>query len=189
MRAHLAIVIMTSSAIHASCTAGSTVGRASQLHPEPRRMAPSARPPVVAENAGGAVDLITRTTVGWRLDGTARLEHDGLRFQYCCVNTGTAERALPEITQAGSWELAFDHTNSECAQAVHAFLYAGDHHGPEWVAHRVLDAHLSGTVSIVFEVAPKPPPMRLRLIAEGGLECCGTTTIHSILLHRRPDPF
>jgi hypothetical protein len=120
----------------------------------------------------------------WRLDGTGAIDKDAFTFRYCCTAAGSAKRALPEVTSVGRWELAIEHTNSECSSAVHVLLFAADYTTP--IARGMLDAaaKTTGTSHVAFW-APEMP-LELRLYAEGGLHCCGTTVVSSVELRRLP---
>jgi hypothetical protein len=118
----------------------------------------------------------------WRLAGSGAIDHDAFTFSYCCKAAGSAKRALPEVASVGRWELVIDHENSECTTAVHVMLFAADFTTP--IARGMLDAKMTGTARIPFW-APAMP-LELRLYAEGGLHCCGTTKVSSIELRRLP---
>jgi hypothetical protein len=99
-----------------------------------------------------------------------------------CGSSASAKRALPEVAPGGRWELSIEHVNSECSSAVHVLLFTHGTTTP--IASEVLDAEArtAGTAHVVFS-APALP-VELRLYAEGGLHCCGTTTVGSIVLRR-----
>lgn len=118
----------------------------------------------------------------WRLDGTGAIEKDAFTFSYCCRAAGSAKRALAEVTSVGRWELAIEHANSECTSAVHVMLFATDHTTP--IAHGMLDAAAKTTGTLHLAFWAHDMPLELRLYAEGGMHCCGTTEVDSVVLRR-----
>jgi hypothetical protein len=120
----------------------------------------------------------------WRLDGTGAIEKDAFTFSYCCKAAGSAKRALAEVTSVGRWELAIEHSNSECSSAVHVLLFAADNKMP--IARGLLDAEAKTTGTSRLAFWAPDMPLELRLYAEGGLHCCGTTEVDSVMLRRLP---
>ena len=120
----------------------------------------------------------------WRLDGTGAIAKDAFTFSYCCRAAGSAKRALAEVTSVGRWDLAIEHANSECTSAVHVLVFAAGSTMP--IAHGLLDASAKTTGTSHLEFTAPQMPLELRLYAEGGLHCCGTTEVDSVLLRRLP---
>jgi hypothetical protein len=112
------------------------------------------------------------------------IEKDAFTFSYCCKAAGSAKRALAEVTSVGRWELAIEHSNSECSSAVHVLLFAADNRMP--IARGMLDAEAKTTGTSRLAFWAPDMPLELRLYAEGGLHCCGTTEVDSVMLRRLP---
>ncbi len=99
-------------------------------------------------------------------------------FRYCCRGGGLAETslALPQ----GRWLLGVTHTSSECMQSIHPVVVpaTGEREllsdPPAWGALTI------SKVEVPAKLADAP--LRLQLYIEGGLHCCGTTTIDKIEL-------
>lgn len=97
-------------------------------------------------------------------------------FRYCCTGGGVAETsiALPE----GTYLLGITHASSECRRAIHPIVSPAR-------AERVMlaDAPAWGRIALSKIEVPHEyanDALRLRLVIEGGLHCCGTTTIERI---------
>ena len=120
----------------------------------------------------------------WRLEGTGAIDKNAFTFTYCCRAAGSAKRALAEVTSVGRWELSIEHANSECTSAVHVMLFAAGATTP--IARGLLDAAPKTTGTSHLEFTAPDMPLELRLYAEGGLHCCGSTEVDSIVLRQLP---
>jgi hypothetical protein len=98
-------------------------------------------------------------------------------FRYCCLGGGVAETtiALPR----GTWLLGVTHASSECATSIHPVIVPanGDREvlvdAPAWAASFTLS-------KVSVSARNEDVPLRLQLYIEGGLHCCGTTTIEKV---------
>lgn len=139
------------------------------------------------------VEVATIELVGGRWDfrAGARMEDDRIALSYCCTAFGIATSRLPALSP-GWWLLAVDHTNSECNRGAHVFV-RGAASADALQSSRgqtVLDAPArsgGGISTLTFEVTDAAP-LELQIVTEGGLRCCGTTTISGIVAHKRPAP-
>ena len=99
-------------------------------------------------------------------------------FRYCCMGGGVAETslALPQ----GRWLLGVTHTSSECTRSILPVVV------PATGEREFLsDTPAWGALTMSKVVVPAKladAPLRLQLYIEGGLHCCGTTTIDRIEL-------
>jgi len=107
----------------------------------------------------------------WKLHGSARFDDDGLSLSYCRVNWGTASLPIP----AGRYALEIAHANTECTSGA-VVIAPG--------ALVRLDAGPKGGVARL--ALDLDQPTDLRIVTDGGLHCCGTTTIHSITVSDEP---
>ncbi len=112
----------------------------------------------------------------WSVRGNEKGEP--FTFRYCCMGGGVAETSLslPE----GTWLLGVTHTSSECMRSIHPVVVpaTGEREFlsdmPAWGALTL------SKVEVPAKLADAP--LRLQLYIEGGLHCCGTTTIDRIEL-------
>jgi hypothetical protein len=99
-------------------------------------------------------------------------------FRYCCKGGGSIDQriALP----AGRWLLRVSQKSDECYTAIHPLVTsstderlsaAGVASTPEWAA-----------TLVTVPAAVADEPIRVRIFVEGGLRCCGTTTINTVEL-------
>ena len=77
---------------------------------------------------------------------------------------------------AGSYLLRVHQRSTECYQAVHPIVTAGDARLSTGVAS-------TPTWAATLVDVPADQQVRVRVLVEGGLHCCGTTTIDAIVLH------
>jgi hypothetical protein len=139
-------------------------------------------PPSPPSNAasGPAVVALAPVDPAWQLKGSARVERGELQMSYCCVAWGSATRPL--ALGPGRWKLAVTHANTECTEAAHAVVFAGD---GMLLASEPLAAGPGGGVTTVAFEATAAGTGRLVIAGDGGLHCCGTTAIRSIVVEPR----
>jgi hypothetical protein len=107
----------------------------------------------------------------WKLAGTAKIDDNGLSLTYCCVAWGMATKPIP----AGHFTIDIQHENTDCRAG--AILLA-----PEALA-RLDGGPQGGRTRLDLDL---DMPGELRIVTDGGLHCCGTTTIRSITVSDAP---
>jgi hypothetical protein len=114
----------------------------------------------------------------WRLAGAVERIGGGLRLRYCCTKNARAELALAGLIDHGRWQIAIDHVNPDCRRGLFALVYVGNERRPITTAQ--LDRRAG--VTTVDVDPPRHAELRLVILAEGGLHCCGSSTIRSVTL-------
>ena len=101
-------------------------------------------------------------------------------FRYCCTGGGVAETSI--ALAEGTYFLGITHASSECQRAIHPLV------SPARAEHVMLaDALAWGRIAVARIEVPHEyagDALRLRLVIEGGLHCCGATTIERIEIVR-----
>jgi hypothetical protein len=97
-------------------------------------------------------------------------------FSYCCKGGGKIERdvALP----AGRYLVRVGQRSSECHTAVHPTIRSST---GEWLSTGIAS---TPAWAATLATVPRDQTLRLAVFVEGGLRCCGTTTIDKIELVR-----
>lgn len=153
--------------------------------------APGGVPPAPPE--AGPIEHVARVVgplpgfagLAWHLQGSARVEADELRFDYCCVAWGAAEASL--AIGPGRWQLELAYRNTECTTAAAALVLGAD---GMLLAYLPLTAgKTGGTATAQFAVDADTATPRL-LISElgGGYSCCGTTAVRALRTRRDLEP-
>ncbi|MFN0252964.1 MAG: hypothetical protein ACKV2T_39180 [Kofleriaceae bacterium] len=97
-------------------------------------------------------------------------------FRFCCTGGGTIERYV--ALRAGRYLLRVGQKATGCSEAVIPFVTSST---DERISTGV--AFTAAWATTLVDV-PHDQRARLRVFVEGGLRCCGTTTIDKIELVR-----
>lgn len=100
-------------------------------------------------------------------------------FHYCCKGGGTIERSI-SLT-AGHWLMRVGQHSDECYEAIHPVVTTGT---GERLSTGVASTPAWAATLVDVPAAFGDQPLRMRIFVEGGLRCCGTTTIDRIQLVR-----
>lgn len=111
----------------------------------------------------------------WALSASAKLENETISFRYCCTNWGQAQTSI--AMPAGTWWIGITHT-SECDKAMGALVFAPNVERP--IAFGGVWGPKVGILQVEIPSELANAPLQLHLSAQGGLSCCGGTTVSKI---------
>lgn len=152
--------------------------------------APAVAPAPIENRVAGGPEIeaaIAPGGRGWWLAGSAVQVSSALELHFCCTAVGAAAHRLPALATPGHWTVAIEHANDDCTTGTLVFVQPrrdGPHSA--FALGRLQADKRGGVTTLDFDV-DEPQALDLVFGSEGGLECCGTTSITRIAIATRPE--